>query len=79
MTEINPRFSPEKINKDTRELWDDVAKAALADVQRLGSKRGVAEAALNRIEDEETLADPQLQESVRKEEAGELTDITPED
>lgn len=57
---------------------DQEAFATVTELRRLGRKPGVLEAVLARVDDEETLSDPELQESLRQTEAGELIDITPE-
>lgn len=74
-------------------LWDEITEEEIAalppedqavlgsvkELRRLGSKPGVLEAVLAQVDDEETLADPALRQSLREAEAGELIDITPED
>ena len=55
------------------------AAAITTEIARLGNKPGVVEGALHRIEDEETLADPELQRSLGEMVTGKLTEITPTD
>ena len=73
MGEIAPEVQP--MSKEEFEAFlasDPEAAAAAAELRRLGSKPGVLEAVLARVDDEETLADPALQESLKAAEAGEL-------
>lgn len=70
-------ITPEEIETLTPE--DQGALATVREMRRLGNKPGILEAVLARADDEETLADPKLQESIRQMESGELTDITPID
>lgn len=72
-----------KLGEGAAAAWlaEDPEAATLAENLRLQAQEhpGVVEGALHRREDEEIMADPRVQESIRQMEAGELTDITPAD
>lgn len=81
-TDLGLLDEPEETNTRVRRVMLSSVleiRPLVRELQELGQTRHLLRAVLDRIDDMDTLAHPELQKSIRQMRAGETVDITPQD